>query len=73
MIQLPDDVLTGIVREARCRICNGLGFRRARREEGAGGDVSGEEPGYVDCRECHGYGIRLGVCRRLAREYAEKS
>lgn len=72
MIQpIADDVLTDIVRRARCAVCNGLGFRRARAQDEGGTSIDGAVS-YVDCRECHGHGIHLGVCRRLAREYSGK-
>lgn len=60
-VQLPGEVLARIVREARCATCDGKGFQK----------VPGEAR-YVDCRDCHGDGIHLGVCRRLAADYAGK-
>lgn len=65
MSQLPDAVLTRIVRQSRCAVCDGNGFRRVKPE-------GPDDPGYAQCRECDGRGIHLGVCRRLAREHAEK-
>lgn len=72
MRQITDEELTRIVHQARCPVCDGKGFRRARAEDASGTPIPGEA-GYVDCRVCHGDGIRIVLCRRLERECSEKS
>lgn len=66
---MTDEQLTKIVREARCGRCGGKGFRLAPVEDERGEKISGEFD-KIDCADCDGNGIRLGTCRRLAREIA---
>jgi len=63
---LSQDILTAIVRQARCRRCDGNGFRRVPKEDHRGERIPGFDK--IDCPECHGNGIKLGICRRLAAE-----
>lgn len=64
---LSDDALTSIVRRAKCGRCNGKGFRLAPAEDKLGERISGEFD-KIECPECDGNGIHLGLCRRYAAE-----
>lgn len=64
---LSDEVLAEIVRRARCRRCQGKGFRLAPAEDHLGEKISGKFD-KLECPECDGNGLKLGLCRQLARE-----
>jgi DnaJ-class molecular chaperone len=63
---LSQDILTAIVRQARCQRCDGNGFRRVPKEDHRGERIPGFDK--IDCQECHGNGIKLSICWRLAAE-----
>ena len=62
-----EEIMTEIVRRARCIRCDGKGFKIVPAEDHRGERIPGEFD-KVDCRDCDGNGIKLGVCRRLAVE-----
>lgn len=59
------DALTQVVLAARCQRCNGNGFKLVQAENRDGEKITGASD-KISCEECEGYGIKLGICRRLA-------
>lgn len=69
---LDDAALTDIVRRARCHRCDGMGISRVPAEDILGEPIPGEYI-FVDCGECGGNGIKLGLCRQFAAQLKAKS
>lgn len=69
---LDDAALTDVVRRARCHRCDGKGITRMPMEDVRGERIPGE-PVFVDCGECGGNGIKLGLCRMFAAQIEAKS
>lgn len=63
-----DEIVTQIVREARCGRCDGKGFRLVPREDERGERIPGEVD-KLDCRDCHGDGIKLKMAREMAKHW----
>ncbi len=69
---MTDEQMSKIVREARCRRCDGKGFRLVPVEDHAGERIPGHLD-KMDCKECSGNGIHLGICRRLAYAFSRNA
>lgn len=62
-----EEAMTQVVLAARCQRCNGNGFKMVQAENRDGEKIVGTM-GKILCEECAGYGIKLGICRRLTAE-----
>lgn len=68
---LNDGDLTDIVQRARCHRCDGKGFHVVPAESDLGERLP-DEVEILDCKECAGHGIKLGLCRLFASELTAK-
>jgi len=66
------DALTQVVLAARCQRCSGNGFKMVQAENRDGEKIAGALE-KLSCEECNGYGVKLGICRRLIAEANGKS